>query len=211
MRIAIYGLKEAAQRISNVRGFTLELNNNNAQEVDADIVANYIHNLTLIDGRSIKSLNEMINANYDSSISKASNGAWKDQKRGWARFVMYQYLRDHAANLKKGNYTFNSPEDTLDNTKWGKFARSVEGTDLTKDWLYRLGRTQRFFLHEYNPLSSLYSGIWDHTHIWKNGFKGKILMSETNNETRLLSGDTKINRESDAQNIVNIRKALKDV
>ena len=36
-------------------------------------------------------------------------------------------------------------------------------------------------------------------------------MSETNNETRLLSGVTKTNRESDAQNIVNIRKALKDV
>ena len=211
LRIAIYGLKEAARSISNVRGVTLQLNGNTIQDVDADIVANYIHNLTLIEGRSIKSLNEMINANYDSSISKASNGEWKDQKCGWARYVMYQYVRDHATNLKKGTYTFDNPKDTLDNTKWGKFARSVEGTDLTKDWLYRLGRAQRFFLHEYNPLSSLYSGIWDHTHIWKNGFKGKILMSDTNDRTRLLSGFPRINRESDAQNIVNIRKALKDV
>ena len=207
---SIYELKEAAKKILAARQEDLSLNGISAKKIDVNYVLNYIQNLKLLEG-SIKPLDEMVNANYDSNISKASNGTWKEQKRAWARFVMYQYVRDHATNLKKGTYTFDNPKDTLDNTKWGKFARSVEGTDLTKDWLYRLGRAQRFFLHEYNPLSSLYSGIWDHTHIWKNGFKGKILMSDTNDRTRLLSGFPRINRESDAQNIVNIRKALKDV
>ena len=144
----------------------------------------------------------MADATYTQEISMPDRGVWKKLKKAAARFTVYKFINGNNQLASDGTFQFN---DVADNKEWKNFVKSVEPDDDRPDNKY-LGKL-------YDVAKKVHlKDIWENTHKWNNGFKGKILFSEKENETfKLENGNFESfkNRESNAQSITSIKKLLK--
>lgn len=217
LRSAAYELAQAAKKWTNMEDNDVILNDNPADNVDRNTIKAKISEATFLTTYGIPPVADMKNGNYKNNktvIKKYEKSSWNTQKKLLARFLVYKYINGIADLTKNVNVRFVSAQSTALNDDWKEFACNVEGNQLTGFMKIALDKAKKIMMHDYNPFSGIYKGVWENVTKWNgDNFKGKILLSEKEDETAFFDENhamkTYKNREFYGENITALRELLK--
>ena len=121
--------------------------------------------------------------------------------------MTYQYVYAKKESLYKvGTTTFSDAQATLNNSTWYKYIKSIEDTEGVS-----LGKQALSSLVEYGK-ENVWNVISDNFRSWKYGFKGKILLSETDGKTASFDDNytlkTKLNENVKSANLSALESQL---
>jgi hypothetical protein len=148
------------------------------------------------------------NGSYDKDkVVEIQNMIWERQITGFTRYVTYQYVNAKKESLYKvGTTTFSDAQATLNNSTWYKYIKSIEDTEGVS-----LGKQALSSLVEYGK-ENVWNVISDNFRSWKHGFKGKILLSETDGKTASFDDNytlkTKLNENVKSANLSALESQL---
>ena len=171
-------LKEAVELYTDISKDDISINGLrfpdgvNADSLELGDAADAINELTIPTGKGFISLDKMKDQSYSvEDISMPSESAWRNLKQAWSRYAAYKYLSGRSY-LNQTSSLISSLSDAYSNMKWKLYTASLEGSVMDK-----LGDN---LVNEYgNP----FKGMVDDQLQWSHGFKGKILMSDEENNT----------------------------
>lgn len=190
LRVAAQELADAAKKWTTMKSGDVATFNIKKDDADTSAVAKKIQAETLISGRGMKSLDDMINKSYKKTISMPVEEIWSMEKKAMSRYIISQYLSDQSL-IKLDKTLISSWANAFNEEKWGKFAESLEYNDTPSN-------AQKFFSwakeHIKEDVLSSFMGAIDNQKLWAHGVQGKILMSDQADKT--VSFDDNLNLKS---------------
>ena len=210
LRAAAYDLKVAVEKWTGMNEAGFLLDNQETNYVDKAAVIDLIKTAKLIESTGLITLDKMKKGDYGDNIQKVEKAVWKRQKKALMRYIAYKYLEQKADIQKKGS--FATLKEVEENKQWKAYTKSIEQEDKSLKEKIKDG-AQKVVTHEWFPWSGIYTGIWENATKWKNGFKGGILLSQSENETSYFDEShqlkTYINRDFFSDSIEYLKKLLK--
>lgn len=178
LREAAKELADAAKKWTDLTDDDITTSPLKKKDVDVSALVKTIKAEKLITGTGIQTLDEMKNVNYERSIVRPEAAAWKIQKTGLSRYVIFKYLSDQGI-IQQDKTMFKSVDDIVDNDSWKQYVDSLEyggSSTGSKIWSW----TKEHFKED---VFSSAVGLLDGQKQWAYGFEGKILMSDQTNRT----------------------------
>jgi hypothetical protein len=204
LRQAANDLSDAAKKWTDMEkeDFKSKYTSNEADISDA---VKKIKAEKLITDLGIMSLDEMKNCSYGKDIEKIDDAVWKLQQKYLSRYIIFKYLSGKS-DIKQDKGQIHSIDDVFYNNKWRAYVKSLEKNESI---LHELsGETKDWFKENMIP----FRGFKDDQKKWKNGFKGKILLSEQEGRTASFDNNfnmkTHVNQDFDEQSIEELHKLL---
>ena len=204
LRQAANDLSDAAKKWTDMEkeDFKSKYTSNEADISDA---VKKIKAEKLITDLGIMSLDEMKNCSYGKDIEKIDDAVWKLQQKYLTRYIIFKYLSGKS-DIKQDKGQIHSIDDVFYNNKWRAYVKSLEKNESI---LHELsGETKDWFKENMIP----FRGFKDDQKKWKNGFKGKILLSEQEGRTASFDNNfnmkTHVNQDFDEQSIEELHKLL---
>ena len=172
LRAAVKALSIAANNWKNLAQI-------NKFGISAEVDATKLKDLITGQGfynADVTSLDNLVNCNYDDTVSAVAPKVWDNQLTAISRYIAYQYVKAKASDCGFDNKkTINNAEDTLEDD-WYLFINGFVYDDYkapVKRLIAALDDNIFKFVDEFRE------SPWK----WKHGFEGKILFSDSATNT----------------------------
>ena len=176
--------------------------------VETDTAVDIIKDLKFTDTLDSMSLDILKGKTYGMEVMKFSDRYWNSQKKAMSRYAVFNYISD-LSSIEKDDSKIKSEKDTLNNDKWKEFVKSLNMH--SGGILSGLSTVASFVNEHFNPLQ----GLIDDQAQWANGFKGKILLSDSENRTASFDDNLNLtytkNRNYYEENLAELRTILEKI
>lgn len=205
LRHAAQELKDAADKLTNIKKKDFK-NTYPGFEIDAKGAVKVILGVDFFDDTEFKTLKDLIDCKYGSTIALPSAERWNEQKKYLSRYLIYEYVSNRSDVTYDKKYKLSKKEDVKSDDKWKDFVNSLAVNESIKheigegfyDWLKE----------EVNP----FAGFVDDHFRWSSGVEGKILMSDHTGKTASFDDNLTMklhqNYDDDTQSIESLKSTL---
>ena len=189
LRVAAQELADAAEKWTTMKSDDV-VTIFKKDDADTSTIAKKIKAETLVSSRGVKSFEDLINKNYDSSFSMPLEEIWSMQKTVMSRYIISKYLSDQSL-VKLDKTKISSWANAYNEDTWREFVESLEYDDTESNAKKVLSWALE---HAKEDVLSSFMGAIDNQKLWAHGVQGKILMSDQADKT--VSFDNNLNLKS---------------